>query len=185
MGAGFTGVKGHKPPGFLCPAMRWMDERDGFIKLSSHCCANSELARDGASEENSTFDTKKKQKNNNTRNPFLFFLKEGFKDTSKDRVACAPLLSPPPQREKQHKRCSRNFMHHRTFCLCKRVAKRTAEGTTSAGEGTQRHGGVFCAEGRNSFKKMAKSQHKPKVGRLQLSPFVPAHTDACGQSGSF
>lgn len=63
----------------------------------------------------------------------------------------------------------------------KRVAERAAQGTTSAGEGTQRYW-AFLHDGEQFIQK---PEHKSKVGFLQLSPFTPLHMDGCGYLSNF
>lgn len=154
VGAGFTGVKGHKPPGFLWPAERWMDEPIWVNKTTQQSrSANSDfLCR-------RSFEEMPHQK----RSPHLMpketrgaapCLWEDLRTTSA-KIASPALLSPPPQREKQQKRCSHNFMHDRTFCLCKRVAKRAAQGSYNiCGLRYVEILGGFCMTGSNSCNRL-------------------------------
>lgn len=61
----------------------------------------------------------------------IYFFKD---DIRKDCIAWRSSFSPNPHKEKNNrKRCSHNFMHDRTFCLSKMVAKRGCRGDNICG----------------------------------------------------
>lgn len=113
VGVGFTGVKGHKPPGFFSDQHR-MRERDGLIELSAVQSAHFDFAgkvlRVCRTLRKSLRLIPKEHEESHTCERIL--------RTTSSKIASPALFPQPPQRTKKQnkKKCSHNFMHGRTFC---------------------------------------------------------------------
>lgn len=135
VGAGFTGVTGHKPPGFLWPARRSVRERNGSIKLSSLQSANSFFSPIRRCFSKGKLKIWSKKKNKTSADILVM---GGFKDDIRAKSASPAPLSPPPQREKQPKKKDALTISCMTklFVCAERWQGRLQGDTTSAEQGT-------------------------------------------------